>query len=190
MQNLGLDRLDLLLIHWPAPGNDLYLETWETFIELRDTGRVTSIGVSNFEPEHLGRHHRGRPGWSRRVNQIELHPYLQQRTLLAFHQLHGIATEAWGPIARGRVADDPVLQRIGEAHGKSPAQVALRWEIQLGIVDDPEVGAGRAHGGEHRRVRLRAHRRRDGRDRAARPRRPHRSPPAEPELSSRLIDRR
>lgn len=137
MANLGLERLDLLLIHWPAPGNDLFVETWETFIELRDTGRVTSIGVSNFEPEHLGRVI-AETGVVPAVNQIELHPYLQQRELLLFHQLHGIATEAWGPIARGRVAKDRVLKRIGKAHGKSPAQVALRWEIQLGIVTIPK----------------------------------------------------
>ena len=137
MENLGLERLDLLLIHWPAPGSDLYVETWETFIDLRDSGRVTSIGVSNFEPEHLGRIIT-ETGVVPAVNQIELHPYLQQRELLVFHQLHGITTEAWGPIARGRVADDPVLGEIGRAHGKSPVQVALRWEIQLGIVTIPK----------------------------------------------------
>jgi 2,5-diketo-D-gluconate reductase A len=137
MEELGLERLDLLLIHWPAPGNDRYVETWETFAELRQTGRVTSIGVSNFEPEHL-RRLMDETGVVPVLNQVELHPYLAQAELRIFHELHGIATEAWGPLARGRVADDPVLRRIGAAHGRSPAQVALRWEIQLGVVTIPK----------------------------------------------------
>jgi 2,5-diketo-D-gluconate reductase A len=137
MEELGLERLDLLLIHWPAPGNDRYVETWETFAELRETGRVTSIGVSNFEPEHL-RRLMDETGVVPVLNQVELHPYLAQAELRIFHELHGIATEAWGPLARGRVADDPVLRRIGAAHGRSPAQVALRWEIQLGVVTIPK----------------------------------------------------
>jgi 2,5-diketo-D-gluconate reductase A len=137
MANLGLERLDMLLIHWPAPANDLYLETWETFIELRESGRVTSIGVSNFEPEHLGRIIEA-TGVIPAINQIELHPYLQQRQLRDFHDLHGIVTEAWAPIARGKVVDDPVLNRIGAAHGKSAVQVTLRWEIQNRIVTIPK----------------------------------------------------
>jgi 2,5-diketo-D-gluconate reductase A len=137
MEELGLERLDLLLIHWPAPGNDRYVETWETFAELRRTGRVTSIGVSNFEPEHL-RRLMDETGVVPVLNQVELHPYLAQAELRIFHELHGIATEAWGPLARGRVADDPVLRRIGAVHGRSPAQVALRWEIQLGVVTIPK----------------------------------------------------
>ncbi|HEY6531643.1 MAG TPA: aldo/keto reductase, partial [Acidimicrobiales bacterium] len=114
-----------------------YLETWEAFVELREGGRVTSIGVSNFEPEHL---HRvmDATGVVPVLNQVELHPFLNQAELRLFHELHGIVTEAWGPLARGRVADDPVLQRIGADHGRSPAQVALRWEIQHGIVTIPK----------------------------------------------------
>jgi 2,5-diketo-D-gluconate reductase A len=137
MANLGLDRLDLLLIHWPAPANDLYVETWETFLELRERGRVTSIGVSNFEPEHLGRIIEA-TGVVPALNQIELHPYLTQQRLRDFHDLHGIVTEAWGPIARGKVADDPVLREIGAAHGKSAVQVTLRWEVQHRIVTIPK----------------------------------------------------
>lgn len=137
LERLGLDRLDLLLIHWPAPDNDLYLETWETFIELREGGRLTSIGVSNFEPEHLGRIIR-ETGVAPVLNQIELHPYLPQRELQDFHRTHGILTEAWGPIARGKVADDPTLIEIGRAHGVSPVQVTLRWELQQGIVVIPK----------------------------------------------------
>lgn len=137
MGNLGLDRLDLLLIHWPAPANDLYVETWETFVELRETGRVTSIGVSNFQPEHLGRIIEA-TGVIPVLNQVELHPYLQQAQLRDFHDLHGIVTEAWSPIARGKVIGDPVLEDIGAAHGKSAVQVALRWEIQNRIVVIPK----------------------------------------------------
>lgn len=137
MAALGLDALDLLLIHWPAPANDLYVETWKTFVELRDQGRVRSIGVSNFEPEHCHRIIEA-TGVVPAVNQIELHPYFQQRTLRDFHDLHGIVTEAWSPIARGRVADDPVIQGIAEAHGRTPAQVTLRWELQHGIAVIPK----------------------------------------------------
>lgn len=137
MTALGLDWLDLLLIHWPAPGNDLYVETWETFVELRDSGRVRSIGVSNFEPEHMHRIIEA-TGVVPAVNQIELHPYFSQGTLRDFHELHGIVTEAWSPIARGRVAEDPAIQSIAEAHGRTPAQIALRWEIQHGIVVIPK----------------------------------------------------
>ena len=135
--NLGFDVVDLLLIHWPAPANDLYLETWETFIELRESGRVRSIGVSNFEPEHLQRLIDA-TGVVPAVNQIELHPYLQQRELRAFHAEHGIVTEAWGPIARGAVLDDPVVAEVARAHDRTPAQVVLRWELQHGIVVIPK----------------------------------------------------
>ncbi|MCU0312292.1 MAG: aldo/keto reductase [Acidimicrobiales bacterium] len=137
MAALGLDVLDLLLIHWPAPANDLYVETWETFVELRDQGRVRSIGVSNFQPEHIHRVIEA-TGVVPALNQVELHPYFPQRTLRDFHDLHGIVTEAWSPIARGRVADDPVIQGIAEAHGRTPAQVTLRWEVQHGIAVVPK----------------------------------------------------
>jgi 2,5-diketo-D-gluconate reductase A len=135
---LGFDYLDLLLIHWPAPENGRYVETWETFVELRDSGRVRSIGVSNFQPDHIGRIIEA-TGVVPALNQIELHPYFQQRTLRDFHDLHGIITEAWSPIARGRVADDPTIKSIAAAHGRTPAQVTLRWEIQHGIVVIPKT---------------------------------------------------
>lgn len=135
---LGFDYLDLLLIHWPAPENGRYVETWETFVELRDSGRVRSIGVSNFQPDHIGRIIEA-TGVVPALNQIELHPYFQQRTLRDFHDLHGIVTEAWSPIARGRVADDPTIKSIAAAHGRTPAQVTLRWEIQHGIVVIPKT---------------------------------------------------
>ena len=137
LEQMELDVLDLLLIHWPAPANDRYLETWETFIELRDSGRVRSIGVSNFQPEHIDRIVAA-TGVAPVLNQIELHPFFQQRDLRAYHAEHGILTEAWGPIARGKVADDPLLVTLANAYGCTPAQIALRWEIQHGIVTIPK----------------------------------------------------
>jgi 2,5-diketo-D-gluconate reductase A len=135
---LGFDYLDLLLIHWPAPENGRYVETWETFVELRESGRVRSIGVSNFQPDHIGRIVEA-TGVVPALNQIELHPYFQQRTLRNFHDLHGIVTEAWSPIARGRVADDAAIKTIAAVHGRTPAQITLRWEIQHGIVVIPKT---------------------------------------------------
>ena len=137
LETLGFDVLDLLLIHWPAPANDLYVETWETFIELRESGRVRSIGVSNFEPEHIHRIVEA-TGVVPAINQIELHPFFQQRLQRDFHDLHGIVTEAWGPIARGAVADDPLLVTLANSYGRTPAQIAIRWEIQHGIVTIPK----------------------------------------------------
>ena len=137
LETLGFEVLDLLLIHWPAPANDLYVETWETFIELRESGRVRSIGVSNFEPEHLHRIIEA-TGVVPAINQVELHPFFQQKLLRDFHDLHGIVTEAWGPIARGKVDDDPALVTLANSYGRSPAQMAIRWEIQHGIVTIPK----------------------------------------------------
>lgn len=137
METLGLDVLDLLLIHWPAPANDLYVETWETFVELRESGRVRSIGVSNFEPEHIDRIVAA-TGVVPAINQIELHPFFQQRALREYHAAHGIVTEAWGPIARGAVDDDPLIVTLASSWGRTPAQIALRWELQHGIVTIPK----------------------------------------------------
>ena len=134
---MGIDELDLLLIHWPAPANDLYVETWESFIAFRDTGRVRSIGVSNFEPEHIDRLI-AETGVVPVIDQVELHPFFQQRELRGYLGAMGIVTEAWGPIARGRVADDPLLVTLANSYGRTPAQIALRWEIQHGIVTIPK----------------------------------------------------
>ena len=134
---LGLDRLDLLLIHWPAPARNLYLETWKALIRLREEGRVTSIGVSNFAPEHLDRIV-GETGVVPVLNQIELHPWMQQHELRAYHQAHGIVTEAWSPLGQGKLLDEPVLAEIGGRHGRSPAQVVLRWHLDLGHVVIPK----------------------------------------------------
>ncbi|MFJ3957823.1 aldo/keto reductase [Arthrobacter sp. NPDC090010] len=138
MVALGLDVLDLYLIHWPAPARGLYVESYKALETLYREGRVRAIGVSNFQPEHLERvldECEVVPA----VNQVEMHPWLQQRELRAFHTEHGITTEAWSPLARGRLLEDPALQRIASEHGRSVAQVALRWQIQEGSVTFPKA---------------------------------------------------
>jgi diketogulonate reductase-like aldo/keto reductase len=135
-ERLGLEQVDLYLIHWPLPKRDRYVETWEAFIELQGD-RLRSIGVSNFQPEHLDRIVDA-TGVTPVINQIELHPYLQQPELRAFHAEHDIVTEAWSPLAQGAVLDDPVLGEIAEAHGKTAGQVVLRWHLQLGNVVFPK----------------------------------------------------
>ena len=138
MRKLGLDVLDLFLIHWPVPKADLYVETWKAFDELRQEGRIRSIGVSNFTIEHLQRLF-DETGVVPTVNQVELHPQFPQEELRAFHAEHGILTEAWAPLGQGRgLLAEPVLAEVGRAKGKSPAQVVLRWHIQLGNVVIPK----------------------------------------------------
>ncbi|MFC9975076.1 aldo/keto reductase [Spirillospora sp. NPDC127200] len=138
MERLGLDRLDLYLVHWPMPTVGAYLDTWRAMEKLRADGRVRAIGVSNFTVEALRRvidEAEVVPA----VNQIELHPYLQQNGLREFHEEHGIRTEAWSPLGQGKgLLEDPALAPIAEAHGKSPAQVVLRWHLQLGNVVIPK----------------------------------------------------
>jgi 2,5-diketo-D-gluconate reductase A len=136
-KRLGLDHIDLYLIHWPLPMAGRYVETWETLIELRDSERLRSIGVSNFQVEHLDRIIDA-TGVTPVVNQIECHPYLQQAELRAANAERGIVTEAWSPIAQGKVLDDPVLGEIAERHGKTTGQVTLRWHLQLGNVVFPK----------------------------------------------------
>jgi 2,5-diketo-D-gluconate reductase A len=137
LQKLGGDYVDLYLIHWPVPSKDLYLETWETLGSLREEGIVRSIGVSNFQIEHLERIIDA-TGVVPTVNQIELHPRLQQPELRRFHSEHGILTEAWSPLGKGELLDDPVIEEIASAHDRSPAQVVLRWHIELGNVVIPK----------------------------------------------------
>jgi len=134
---LGLDVVDLYLIHWPVPARDRYVESWRALARLKEDGRVRSIGVSNFQPAHLRRLF-DEVGVVPSVNQVELHPYLQQAELRAFHAEHQIVTEAWSPLAQGLVLDDPALVEIAAAHGKTSAQVVLRWHIQLGNVVFPK----------------------------------------------------
>jgi 2,5-diketo-D-gluconate reductase A len=127
---LGLEP-DLLLIHWPCPARGLYLDTWRALVRLRDDGRVKSIGVSNFLPDHLERII-GETAVIPVLNQIELHPDLQQAELRALHDRLGIVTQSWTPLGHGRAFDAPVVQGIVARTGKTPAQVILRWHVQLG----------------------------------------------------------
>ena len=137
LDQLGLDYVDLYLIHWPVPSKNRYVETWEALTELRSDGGVRSIGVSNFLPEHLERIIDA-TGVVPVLNQIELHPRLRQAELRAVHREHGILTEAWSPLGKGTVVDDPVIQEIAAAHERTPAQVVLRWHVQLGNVVIPK----------------------------------------------------
>lgn len=143
MQLLGLDVLDLYLIHWPCPSRELYVDTWRAFIRLRDEGRVRSIGVSNFEPEHLDRIVQ-ETGAKPVLNQIELHPRFQQHRLRDYHAAHGIATQAWSPLGQGQLLEDAAIQAIARKYGKTAAQVVVRWHIDMGHVVIPKsVNPGR-----------------------------------------------
>jgi len=137
LERLGLDFVDLYLIHWPAPAQDRYVETWQALIEAREAGLARAIGVSNFQPAHL-RRIVDATGVTPAVNQIELHPYLVQAELRREHAERGIVTEAWSPLAKAKATQDPVVDEIASAHGKTPGQVVLRWHIQLGNVVFPK----------------------------------------------------
>ena len=141
MDRLGLsgsdDYLDLYLIHWPMPAKNAFVDTFNAFAHLRDQGRIRSIGVSNFEPEHLRILVDG-TGIVPAVNQIELHPLLQQRELREVHAQLGIAIEAWSPLGQGSLLSDPALTAVADARGKTPAQVLIRWHIQLGNIVIPK----------------------------------------------------
>jgi len=138
IEALGFDYVDLFLIHWPLPGIDVdFVETWKAMEEIYRSGRAKSIGVSNFSAHHLRKLH-GETEVVPSVNQIEVHPYLAQEELRAFNAQHQIATEAWSPIAQGKVLDDPAIVRVAERVGKSPAQVTLRWHIQRGDIVFPK----------------------------------------------------
>jgi 2,5-diketo-D-gluconate reductase A len=135
---LDLGAPDLYLIHWPVPARDLYVETWQTLVELREEGRVRSIGVSNFQPAHLTRVVED-SGVVPVLNQVELHPYLQQRPLREHHARYGIATQAWSPLGHGNgVLEDPVIVSIAGRHRVTPAQVVLRWHLDLGTLVIPK----------------------------------------------------
>lgn len=140
LANLGLDHLDLYLIHWPNPSVDRFVETWKAFVDLRDSGKVRSIGVSNFTPEHLDRI-LDATGVAPAVNQVELHPYFPQAELRAVHERLGIVTESWSPLAKQSelLTEEPVTAAAA-AHGVSAGQVVLRWHVQLGAVPVPKSG--------------------------------------------------
>lgn len=137
LAKLGLDHVDLYLIHWPAPARDLYGESWRALERLAGEGRIRAAGVSNFQSGHLLRL-MGDSTLIPAVNQIELHPGLQQAELRTFHAEHGIATEAWSPLAQGAVLDDPSIGDLAARYGRSPAQVVLRWHLQLGNIVIPK----------------------------------------------------
>ena len=137
LERLEVDHVDLYLIHWPVPAHDRYVETWRAFIDMRDAGLIRDIGVSNFQPDHL-RRIIAETGEVPAVNQIELHPYFQQRGLRRDHEELGIVTEAWSPLAQGEVLDDPAIVQIARSHGRTPGQVVLRWHIQIGNVVFPK----------------------------------------------------
>ena len=138
MKRLGIEVLDLFLIHWPLPMFDQYVETWRAFEKILADGRVRSIGVSNFEIEHLERL-ANETDIIPALNQIELHPEFPQEALRAYHESHGILTESWGPLGQNRgLLDDARVVEIAEKKGRTPAQVVLRWHIQVGNVVIPK----------------------------------------------------
>ena len=130
---LRLEVVDLYLIHWPLPQHGLYVDTWRAFIELRKQGRVRSIGVSNFTAQQLERIV-NETGVVPALNQVELHPLFQQLPLRETHRRYKIATEAWSPLGRGKSLNHPTIRAIANRHGRTPAQVVLRWNIESGVV--------------------------------------------------------
>ncbi|MDT0306603.1 aldo/keto reductase [Streptomyces sp. DSM 44917] len=138
LDRLGLEWVDLYLIHWPLPRVDRFVESWRAMIRLREEGLARSIGVSNFTPEQIARLER-ETGVLPAVNQVELHPLLPQEELRAFHAKHGIVTESWSPLGRGsELLKDAAIGRVARAHGVTPAQAVLRWHVQLGAVPVPK----------------------------------------------------
>lgn len=137
LDRLGLDHVDLYLIHWPVPSEGRFVETWRAFERIHGEEAARTIGVSNFRIEDLElleQETEARPT----INQVELHPHFQQAELRAWHAQHGIATEAWSPLAQGELLDEMTIVRLAESHGKAPAQVILRWHLQLGNVVIPK----------------------------------------------------
>jgi len=137
LKKLKLDYVDLYLIHWPAPKQDRFVESWRPLVKLLREGRTRSIGVSNFTAAHLTRIIDA-TGVTPAVNQIELHPRLQQKALREFHARHRIATESWSPLGQGKLLDDPVLAAIAKKHRKTTAQIILRWHLDNGLIAIPK----------------------------------------------------
>ncbi len=137
MSKLGIAQIDLFLIHWPVPSQDKYVEAWKALIELREAGRIKSIGVSNFNQDHLERII-GDTGVVPAVNQIELHPRFQQRDKREFHASHNIRIESWSPLGSGRLLQDPTIETIARKHGKTTAQTIIRWHLQQGLIVIPK----------------------------------------------------
>lgn len=137
MRKLGLEQLDLFLIHWPIPSQGKYIEAWKVLVELQKAGRIKSIGVSNFNQDHLERII-GETGVTPVVNQIELHPRFQQRDKRDFHKAHNIIIESWSPLGSGRMLDDATVAEIARKHRKSIAQTIIRWHLQEGLIVIPK----------------------------------------------------
>ncbi|MCI0157870.1 aldo/keto reductase [Leifsonia shinshuensis] len=137
LERLGFESVDLFFIHWPAPAHNRYVESWRALERLQAEGRVRSIGVANFHIHHLQRLST-ETGTIPAVNQVELHPWLPQEEVRTYDAAQGIVTEAWSPLARGRVLDDPVLAGLAAKHDVTPAQVVIRWQLQLGNVVIPK----------------------------------------------------
>jgi 2,5-diketo-D-gluconate reductase A len=137
LERLGLDHVDLYLIHWPCPQQELYLESWKALIRLRQDGRARSIGVSNFALEHLDRIIQ-ETGVVPAVNQIELHPRFQQSILRAANAAAGVLTESWSPLGQGQILENSVIAGLAAKHGVTPAQVVIRWHVQLGLIVIPK----------------------------------------------------
>ena len=137
LQKLGLEYVDLYLIHWPSPNDEKYLQAWKALEELQSEGLTRSIGVSNFLPEHLDKVAEI-GSVTPAVNQVEIHPALQQRDIQAANEKYGIATQAWSPLAQGQVFDEEPVNAAAEAHGVSPAQVVIRWHLQQGRILFPK----------------------------------------------------
>jgi 2,5-diketo-D-gluconate reductase A len=137
-KRLGVETIDLYLIHWPAPRLDRYVDSWKALIRLKQEGRAKSIGVSNFEPENLERII-AETGVVPTVNQIELHPTFQQKTLREIHAKHDIKTESWSPLGRGKLFEDPIVAAIAAKHGKTAAQIVIRWHLDSGLIVIPKT---------------------------------------------------
>jgi 2,5-diketo-D-gluconate reductase A len=137
LERLRLDYVDLYLIHWPSPHRGLYAESWKALVRIKQEGRARSVGVSNFTAAHLQRI-LDETGETPVLNQIELHPRFQQAELRAVHARHNIATESWSPLGQGKLLDEPTLATIANKYGKTPAQVVLRWHLDLGLITIPK----------------------------------------------------
>ena len=137
LSRLGLDHVDLYLIHWPKPRQNAYAEAWKALVTLKEEGRAKSVGVSNFTVSHLKRIIDA-TGVAPSVNQIELHPRFQQKELAAYHTEHGIITESWSPLGQGTLLENPTLKALAQKHGRTPAQVVIRWHLDRGYIVIPK----------------------------------------------------
>jgi 2,5-diketo-D-gluconate reductase A len=138
-ERLGLDHIDLLLIHWPVPKKDRYVDAWRGLVDLLEDGKVRAVGVSNFKPAHIDRLLEA-TGVAPHVNQVQLDPRIGRADQRSYHEAHGIVTESWSPIgAGGDLLADATIGDVARAHGKTPAQIVLRWHIQLGLVPIPKT---------------------------------------------------